>query len=317
MSVASGYAETDIVPYHNFMHAVDVAVTLHHLFRKVHAPLFVGRHQRLALIASALAHDIGHCGYTNDFLINTHDEIALRYNDCSPLESMHCAKLFDIVSKPGAAIFGNLEQAVQREVRQVCVEAILYTDNQRHFGLVKELETVYDMNRDLFSGALPTESEDSGSSNGARDATAELSADVVEFFSVRGENVRLLQRFFVHFADQSNSMKSFHMSESWASKMFAEFFLQGDRERDLGLPVHPLRDRHTLNRPLAQANIIELCIAPMSMAASLIMPGLLMCEDMLFENLDKWLDEWKETGPSEDDWTRVSERINKLRLYKP
>eukprot|EP00966_Prymnesium_polylepis_P275054 6355682-Prymnesium_polylepis.1 len=49
---------------------------------------------RLALAVGALGHDIGHTGTNNAFLIASNDERALRYNDRSVLESMHCSFLF-------------------------------------------------------------------------------------------------------------------------------------------------------------------------------------------------------------------------------
>eukprot|EP00971_Amphidinium_carterae_P100521 1988265-Amphidinium_carterae.1 len=70
-----------------------------------------------ALLVAAMAHDVGHPGRTlvsqmmrtgqsiislaqwdcvtlrtNQFLVETSHELALRYNDTSPLEQMHCSK---------------------------------------------------------------------------------------------------------------------------------------------------------------------------------------------------------------------------------
>ena len=35
-------------------------------------------------------------------------------------------------------------------VHQVCIEAILHTDNTQHFAMVKELQMLYEMNSDVF-----------------------------------------------------------------------------------------------------------------------------------------------------------------------
>ena len=50
----------------------------------------------LPLVVSAMAHDIGHTGLNNPFLVEIHHELAMRYNDVSPLENMHVATLFEM-----------------------------------------------------------------------------------------------------------------------------------------------------------------------------------------------------------------------------
>jgi high affinity cGMP-specific 3',5'-cyclic phosphodiesterase 9 len=39
----------------------------------------------LILITSCICHDLDHPGYNNIYQINAHTELALRYNDISPL----------------------------------------------------------------------------------------------------------------------------------------------------------------------------------------------------------------------------------------
>merc|ERR1719343_1227199 len=102
----------------------------------------------------AIGHDLGHPGFNNPFLVETAHELAIRYNDQSPLENMHCAKLFEIAGRPDAAVFGALDAQQYREVRQVCVEAILHTDNVHHFTMVKEMQMLYEMSSEVFDVSL-------------------------------------------------------------------------------------------------------------------------------------------------------------------
>jgi hypothetical protein len=53
--------------------------------------------EKFAMHVAAVAHDVGHPGVNNAFLINIKDELAMRYNDISVLENHHCATLFRIL----------------------------------------------------------------------------------------------------------------------------------------------------------------------------------------------------------------------------
>jgi 3',5'-cyclic-nucleotide phosphodiesterase len=51
----------------------------------------------LGIIIAASGHDVGHPALTNRFLINSRNKVAIRYNDQSVLENMHCATTFKIL----------------------------------------------------------------------------------------------------------------------------------------------------------------------------------------------------------------------------
>merc|ERR1719454_2007896 len=90
----------------------------------------------------------------NPFLIETAHEIAMLYNDNSPLENMHCAKLFDVVSGADCNIFSALSKKEFQEARKVCIDVILHTDNAQHFAMIKEMQVMYEMNSDLLDESL-------------------------------------------------------------------------------------------------------------------------------------------------------------------
>ncbi len=71
----------------NRIHAADVLQTLHVLVtRSGMLPGYVDPLTQLALYVAAVGHDLEHLGLTNDFLINTDDPLAIRYNDRAPME---------------------------------------------------------------------------------------------------------------------------------------------------------------------------------------------------------------------------------------
>lgn len=53
------------------------------------------------------------------YQINARTELAVRYNDISPLENHHCAVAFQIISQPEYNIFSNVDQDQFKQIRQV------------------------------------------------------------------------------------------------------------------------------------------------------------------------------------------------------
>ena len=53
------------------------------------------------------------------YQINARTEIAVRYNDMSPLENHHCAISFKILAQPECNIFANCSPELFKEIRAV------------------------------------------------------------------------------------------------------------------------------------------------------------------------------------------------------
>jgi hypothetical protein len=57
--------------------------------------------------------------FTNNYLqINARTELALRYNDISPLENHHCSVAFEIVERPECNILKNLTTDQFKRLRE-------------------------------------------------------------------------------------------------------------------------------------------------------------------------------------------------------
>ena len=50
----------------------------------------------------------------------------------------------------------------------------------------------------------------------------------------------------MHCADLGNPTRPLDIYRKWTERVMEEFFLQGDRERELGLPVTPAFDRFNI-----------------------------------------------------------------------
>ena len=66
----------------------------------------------------------------------------------------------------------------------------------------------------------------------------------------------------VHTADLTNSAKPFDLYDQWATRIVTEFFAQGDRERELNLPIGNVCDRHKTDKPTVQTGFINFIIKP-------------------------------------------------------
>jgi hypothetical protein len=64
-------------------------------------------------------HDFEHGGLTNDFLVNSLDLLAVRYNDRSPLENHHLAAAFTLMRQPEYDFLGSAPKAEFDKLRKV------------------------------------------------------------------------------------------------------------------------------------------------------------------------------------------------------
>ena len=85
--------------YHNFKHGVDVCHTSYRLLMGPNLNDVFTELELFSVLVGAIAHDVGHPGLNNAYLVNSKNELALKHNDKSPLENMHCVKLYEILGK--------------------------------------------------------------------------------------------------------------------------------------------------------------------------------------------------------------------------
>jgi hypothetical protein len=205
------------LPYHNFQHAISA---MHYSYKLVQAASLVQYLEKsdlFALIVGALCHDIGHRGYNSAFEVTTRSELALRYNDCSPLENHHCAQTFEIALSSGGHcnIFKDMSAEFYTHVRKVMVASILGTDMKHHGDHVKTAKE-FD----------PTTDE-------------------------RGDRAIVISGLVMHAADIANPFMPPDISRRWGDVLCQEFTKQVEAERQLSLPVTPFMDG--LTNPVAKA----------------------------------------------------------------
>ncbi|RYH32743.1 3',5'-cyclic nucleotide phosphodiesterase [archaeon] len=126
--------------YHNYKHGVDVCFTS---FRLMYVPGLNSALSSLevfSVLVGALAHDVGHPGLNNAYLIKSQHELAVRHNDRSPLENMHCVTLYEVLANPETNILVGLDKKQKAEARGIILTIILGTDMAHHFEQISKTQ---------------------------------------------------------------------------------------------------------------------------------------------------------------------------------
>ena len=266
-SISNQYLETTL--YHNSLHGADVtqSVTLYFLNSNAEEVCKSLVLDLLGIIISALGHDIGHPGYTNPFHINSSSELAITYNDASCLENFHASKLFRTIRNPKTDIFEKLSVINYKTIRKRMIGNILATDMANHGKIMTVIKSRISINIaenkqrfELLSGNENTKFEEQQS----------------------------LFDFLLHSADLAHNTKLFNISLKWVELLSEEFWLQGDKEKSLKLPVSFLCDRESYNVPKSQVGFIKGFIIPTFECLVDIFPTLKYTLDNAKTNLNRW-----------------------------
>jgi hypothetical protein len=103
------------------------------------------------------------------------------------------------------------------------------------------------------------------------------------------EEQQSLLDFFIHAADLAHNTKLFKISIQWVELLTNEFWLQGDKEKELNLPVSFLCDRIGSDIPSSQVGFISGFILPTFDVLIEIFPTL----NYTVENAKNNIAEWK------------------------
>ena len=267
VSISNQYYKTTL--YHNSMHGADVTQSLCLYFLNSNAEEICQSLvlDLLGILISALGHDLGHPGLTNPFHINSSSELAITYNDVSCLENFHASKLFRTIRNPETDIFEKLSVQDYKTIRKRMIGNILATDMANHGKIMTLIKSRIAINKaenktkfELLSGNEKTKFEEQQS----------------------------LFDFLIHAADLSHNTKLFNISLKWVELLSEEFWLQGDKEKSMNLPVSFLCDRDNYNIPQSQVGFIRGFIIPTFDCLIDIFPSLKFTMDNAKTNLKKW-----------------------------
>ncbi|GLC41501.1 hypothetical protein PLESTB_001004600 [Pleodorina starrii] len=281
--IEAGYPDN---PYHNATHAADVLQTLHVIIHG--AQLHVHYLDHLGLLAAyfaAIVHDYGHPGLTNDFLVATSDPLAVRYNDRSPLENHHAAAAFSSMRRPGLDVLSPLTSEQKSNFRRQVIEMVLSTDMKQHFSLLSHFSTVHRLasytNKSVGTPTAGVGGGAHGASSADCQANIELPAVSLAAPSLvdmapkpLDETERLLSlQMVIKAADLGHLGEELDVHKRWLNSLEEEFFRQGDKERQLGIPISPLFDRAKQGVSKSQVGFYDFVALPMVHALCSVFPG--------------------------------------------
>ncbi|CAK9831377.1 High affinity cGMP-specific 3',5'-cyclic phosphodiesterase 9A [Anthophora retusa] len=233
------YNNYNEVPFHNFRHCFCVAQMMYAIAWAVDLPSRIGDLEVFILIVSCICHDLDHPGYNNIYQINARTELALRYNDISPLENHHCSVAFRVLEAPECNILASLDNATYRIVREGIIRCILATDMARHNEILGQFTDI-----------------------------------ILEFDYSSKAHINLLSMILIKVADISNEARPMEVAEPWLDRLLQEFFKQSDAEKLEGLPVTPFMDRDKVTKPSSQVSFIGLVLLPLFEALGELFPEL-------------------------------------------
>ena len=225
MVLSKSYQNTKAL-YHTSLHGVDVCYSTLLILtyfnsdeNKIKDISQFSQLDIISLIIAALGHDVGHPGLNNKFLVNSKNELSTIYNDASVLENFHCAKTFQLLENKEINIFSNFSNEDFLLIRKKMIGEILATDMAFHFQIVDSYKE-YKKNKDK-----------------------------------KLEQNQL--NFITHIADLFHNYRKFEISLRWVELLSNEFWNQGDKERELGLPISFLCDREDIDVPKSQVGFIN------------------------------------------------------------
>ncbi|KAK2904751.1 hypothetical protein Q8A67_006550 [Cirrhinus molitorella] len=211
-------------PYHNLIHAADVTQTAHYLMLHTGIMHWLTELEILAMVFAAAIHDFEHTGTTNNFHIQTRSEVAILYNDRSVLENHHVSAAYRLMQEDEMNILVNLSKDDWRELRTLVIEMVMSTDMSCHFQQIKTMRNALQQPEGI-------------------DKAKALS-------------------LMLHAADISHPAKGWKLHYRWTQALMEEFFRQGDKEAELGLPFSPLCDRKATMIAQSQIGFIDFIVEP-------------------------------------------------------
>ncbi|XP_036167601.1 cAMP-specific 3',5'-cyclic phosphodiesterase 4C isoform X8 [Myotis myotis] len=252
-----GHYHADVA-YHNSLHAADVAQSTHVLLAMPALEAVFTDLEVLAAIFASAIHDVDHPGVSNQFLINTNSELALMYNDASVLENHHLAVGFKLLQAENCNVFRNLSTKEWLSLRRMVIDIAHMVIGRFGEHQVRFLTASRPPMAPMALWVLATDMSKH------MNLLADLKT-MVETKKVTSLGVLLLDNY-------------------------SDRIQQGDRERESGLDISPMCDKHTASVEKSQVGFIDYIAHPLwETWADLVHPDAQDLLDTLEDNREWYL----------------------------
>lgn len=273
--------------YHNKTHAADVLQSMHVLMTRGGLLRRLGDDTSLLMLAGYLAaiiHDNEHKGLNNDFLVRISDDLALTYNDTSPMENHHVAAAFRVMRCQCYNFMRRMSRERLTRLRRLLIEMVLATDMKQHFNILSKFQAKLQVK------LRTSNSYGSGSHMSAHDLSSSRRLEVCDDELIVEDEVdrSLVMQVALKCADVGHLAAPWEVHHRWVSGLEEEFFRQGDKEKAAHLMVSPLMDRCKDGITKSQVGFFDIVALPLFYSWAAVFHEALPLVRAVEDNCNRW-----------------------------
>ena len=242
-------------PYHNWYHAIDATQYIFTFILTRHLYDYLNNINIFSLIFATICHDTEHDGKTNLFHKNSNSLYSqLSGPNLPPLEFHHINRSLILLFSEFHSVIESFNELEKKEFIKFVIEIILATDMSKHQFFIDQFKTITN--------------------------------------SYNKENLEhrlILCQIAMKSADLSNTVRSFPDASLMAQKLRDEWFLQGDEEKKLNLPITKGFDRYNSDSlPKTQIGFYKFVALPLVEQTNCEFLKCNRCCSDININLKKW-----------------------------
>ncbi|OHS92678.1 3'5'-cyclic nucleotide phosphodiesterase family protein [Tritrichomonas foetus] len=271
------------VPYHNWIHAVDVCQFLAYTIQISGLGKILSKFEILALLTAAICHDANHDGFSNQYNVKAQTPLGILFKNQSVMETHHCSVSIGIITKDECNIFKTLTENESITMWTLFINLILATDMAKHFNIMEQVQEI----------------------------------DKKSWESSEEGRLGVMQ-LLIKCADVSNVARKLEIADRWCDVLCEEFFRQGELEKANGMEYSsPMNDREHLDKAKSQIGFYKSICLPLFQQTKRFLPKLEPQVVQVKSNLKVWIERnAEEEKMSEEKRRKLKEEKARLEFLQ-